>query len=58
MSSAVRFSMTADVENEHGGESLQLNILYCVYWSINTLFYVGKKRSDHVNVMGFIPMNN
>ena len=44
MSSAVRFSMTADVENEHGGESLQLNILYCVYWSINTLFYVGKKE--------------
>ena len=36
MYSAVRFSMTEDVENEHGGESLHLNILHCVYWSINT----------------------
>ena len=43
MCSAVTFSMTADVENEHGGESLHLNILYCVYWSINT-FYIGKQE--------------
>ena len=42
--SAVRFSMTADVENEHGDESLHLNILYCEYWSINTLFYVRKNN--------------
>ena len=38
--SAVRFSMTAHVENENGGESLHLNILYCVYWSINTFFII------------------
>ena len=38
MCRTVRFTMTVDVENEHGGESLNLNILYSVYWSINTLF--------------------
>ena len=44
MCSAVRFSMTVDVENEHGGESLNLSILYFGYWSINILFYVGKNN--------------
>ena len=49
MCSAVRFSMTADVENKHGGESLHLNILYCVYWSINRLLYVGKKEVNKLS---------
>ena len=45
--SAVRFSMTADVKNEHRGESLHLNILYCVYCQLTHSLY-SQNRSDQV----------